>query len=71
MNAVKSAKRSGKNVWVNFYDDTDFVKSETRPEGFVPAYPKSRLVKGGYIAYTGNSEWEQAANKAMAKASRS
>ena len=69
-NSVKSTKRSGKNVWVSFYDDTDFVKSQTRPEGYVPAYPKSRLTRGGYIEYTGGSEWEQAANKAMAKAGR-
>lgn len=62
--------KHGKNVWVNFYNDTDYVKSETRPEGYAPAYPKSRLTKRGYAEYTGSSEWEQAANKAMAKASR-
>lgn len=71
MNTVKVSRTSGKNIWVNFYDDTEIVKSETRPAGdFIPAIPKSRKNSQGYTPYDGVTEWERAANKYMARHNR-
>lgn len=64
--------RNGKNVWVN-EDGSIKVKSETRPSDgrWYPAYPQSRVHGNSYEYYDGTSEWEKAANKAMANATRS
>lgn len=60
--------RNGKNVWT---DGTNKIKSETRPEGYYPAYPASRVHGNSYEYYSGNTEWEKAANKAMSQNTRS
>ncbi len=56
---------AGKNVWIN--DSGKTVKSDKRPAGdWFAHYPKSRVRGDKFTPYQGRSEWEQAANRAMA-----
>lgn len=64
---------AGKNVWVS--TDGERVKAGERPEGtgwsrWYPCYPESRVRGDHYTPYQGGSEWEQAANSAMADAAQ-
>jgi hypothetical protein len=83
MTSIKFAKgvekvRAGKGVWARFggYDgDTvvAWVRSTEQPagEGWAPLYPASRVSGHQYEYYTGGTEWEQAANAAMASEANS
>jgi hypothetical protein len=69
--------RAGKNVWVRWggYEGTtvmEVIHSDERPEGeFAPFYPASRVRGDTYEYYDGRSEWEIAANAAMASEANS
>lgn len=69
--------RAGKNAWARwggYNGDTvvAFQRSETRPgEEWGPLYPASRVKGDTYYAYAGRSEWEIAANAAMASEANS
>jgi hypothetical protein len=68
--------RAGKNVWGRCDDwgnVVEFVKSSEWPEGdgWFAHYPASRVTGDSYEYYTGQSEWEQAANAAMASQANS
>jgi hypothetical protein len=83
MAQVKFAKnvqpiRAGKGVWVRWggYDGETIiaaVRSETKPDGdeWAPYFPASRVMGDSYSYYEGRSEWEQAANAAMASEANS
>jgi hypothetical protein len=76
--SIKFAKgvekvRAGKNVWVQFDDINNdivvaWVRSTEQPAGenWTPLYPARRVSDHQYQYYAGGSEWEQAANAAMA-----
>lgn len=68
--------RAGKNVWGRVDDWGDvvgYVVSSEMPEGdgWFAHYPASRVRGDTYEYYTGRSEWEQEANRAMASAANS
>ena len=59
-------RNSGKNIWINWNNET--VKSGVCPgEGWFPSYNPRRVTGDSYEPYSGLSEWEQRANKAMAQ----
>lgn len=75
MAAVTTA-RAGKNIWGRVDDwgnVVEFVSAATRPagDGWFAHYPESRVTGDRYAAYNGRSEWEIAANAAMASAANS
>lgn len=68
--------RAGKNVWGrcdNWGNVVEYAKTDERPEGegWFPHYPESRVRGDTYEYYNGRSEWEIAANEAMASAANS
>lgn len=81
MSAAKFAKgvegRAGKNAWARWggYNGdvvVAVVRSETRPAGeWSPLYPASRVTGDSYTYYDGRTEWERAANEAMASEANS
>lgn len=67
------AGRAGKNAWVKWggREGTTimaYARSDERPdgEGWSPYYPAGRVTGDSYSYYEGRSEWEIAANAAMA-----
>lgn len=74
--ANQQVTRAGKNVWgrVDAWGNVvEFVKAEEMPDGdgWFAHYPASRVRGDTYEYYTGQSEWEQEANRAMASAANS